>query len=138
MNIIGSLFVTFLLVVLISDFNAWVLKGGEKVKENAQKVNVMDTDIAKIIVIAFVGWLTVSLGVFFAGIYLWIASMGIASFVGVFLAFLNMAYLLHNIGWFIQIKLPESFPIWWRWAVAFEVVLGVPYLLYALYTLIGG
>ena len=138
MNIVGSVIVAFLIVVLAHDFNSWVLKGGEKIKAEAIKANGMPTDGAKIVVIAFIGWLTVSLGVLFAGVYLWIASMGTLSVVGIALALLNMTYMLHHIGYFVQFKLPESFPVWWRWAVAVEVVLGVPYLLYALTKLIGG
>lgn len=138
MNIVGSVVVAFLVVVLIHDFNSCVLKNSEKIKAEAAKVNGMPTDGAKIIIIVFIGWLTVSLGVLFAGVYLWIASMGILQVVGIALALLNLTYMFHHIGYLVQFKLPDSFPVWWRWAVAVEVVLGVPYLLYALTKLIGG
>ncbi len=138
MNIIGYVVMGFLVIILVHDLNSWVVEDGSKIKAEAIKVNALPFDGVKIIVTMFVGWMTISMGVLFGGVYLWIASMGIAKILGIVLALLNVTYVVHHFEYYVRFKLPEEFPWWWRPAVAVEVFLGIPYLLLGLLRLIGG
>lgn len=134
---IGAL---YLILVLSKDFDSWVIKDlREKFRKNSQKINALEPADFRVFAILVSWWFTTMAQLMFAAYYLWVAMMiGHLWPVGVGLAGLQVVYVLRNTRDCWTIKMPETFPDWYRWTVLAEAVFGMPCLIFVVYKLIGG